>query len=142
MLGKYLTNILFNGLDLKHLYDPHQRQAHKVPQHLHKIHYKTKKESWFHIPNPFKTIKEFTSWGEIKFIDEQGNELETHIESYESHQTFPLLKQWEEKEHKYLAYEAAAKMFYPEDDYKNRGKCPIMSFFTSEEMIDAKMNEP
>lgn len=75
-------------------------------------------------------------------MDLEGNELQTHIETFESHEKNPFLKHWEEKQQKYLAYEAAAKMFYPTDDYESRGKCPIMSLLTNESQIDAKMEEP
>lgn len=68
--------------------------------------------------------------------------METHIETFESQEKNPILKKLEEKTQKYLAYEAAAKMFYPQADYEARGKCPIMSMFTDEAMIDAKMEEP
>ena len=147
MIGKSLYSTLFSGLvphGHHHASEYRQekhRQEHVIPEHLHKIKYKTKKSTW-HIPHPFKAIKEYTSWGEIKFMDLEGNEMETHIESFESQEKNPFLKHWEVKLQKYLAYEAAAKMFYPTDQYESKGKCPIMSLLTSESQIDAKMEEP
>lgn len=52
------------------------------------------------------------------------------------------MKWYEEKTSKYITYEAAAKKFMLDEDYENKGKCPIMSFLTTESQVDSKVNEP
>lgn len=77
-------------------------------------------------------------------MDDNGVEINVkkELETPKSKQTNHWLKWYEEKTHKYIAYEAAAKKFMQEDDYEAKGKCPIMSFLTTESQVDAKMNEP
>ena len=153
MLNKGMYSAIFAGLGghehhhhhaIERTFEQEQQPHHVVPEHLHKLQYKIEKNHWQlpSFPNPFKIIKEYTSWGNIKFIDESGNEMDTHYESFNSDESNPLFKWYEEKTHKYIAYEAAAKQFYLEDDYAAKGKCPIMSLLTSESQIDAKMAEP
>ena len=60
-------------------------------------------------PNPWKEIKKYTKWGQITFIDEQGAELDAHLEYKKSDETNPIFKWYEEKTSKYIAYEASAK---------------------------------
>ena len=147
MINKSLYGALFTGLNQQGLHDQHHamenhqhhrhhheqhlEKHHEWPEHLHKLKFKKTKSHW-NAPSPFKVIKDYISWGEITFIDEEGKEIQTHIESFESQEKNPILKKYEEKTQKYLAYEAAAKMFYPTEDYESRGKCPIMSLLTSE----------
>jgi palmitoyl-protein thioesterase len=97
--------------------------------------------SWT-FPNPFEGWKEYAHWGRITFVDSNGAPVETAIESTQSNETNPVFKWYEEKTQKYIAYEAAAKKFMPEDDYANKGKCPVMSLLTSESQVDAKAEEP
>jgi hypothetical protein len=147
MLSKSLYGALFAGMHNQHHH--HQQSAaveqhHEVPSHLHKIKFKKEKHHWSfpNLPNPFKAMKNYSSWGQIRFIDEDGDEMNTHIEAYQSQESNHLLKWYEEKTMKYIAYEAAAKKFYLEDDYAAKGKCPIMSLLTSESQVESKMEEP
>jgi len=100
-----------------------------------------KKSSGWHFPNPFEGLKQYARWGRIEFIDEEGTTVDLKFGQEESDETNMIFKWYEEKTQKYLAYEAAAKKFLPEDDYNKKGKCPIMSLLTSESQVDAKMNE-
>ena len=88
-----------------------------------------------------RELKEYARWGRIEFIDSKGETIETQIESKKSKESNPLLKWYEEKTSRYIAYEAAAKKFLPEEDLDARGKCSIMSFLTTESQIEAKINE-
>ena len=107
------------------------QSIHKVPEHNHSF-----EQNFWHLPslpNPLKMVKELASWGTVKLIDESGNELDTSFGHYESQETNPLFKWFEEKTMKYIAYEAAKKKFYLQDDYSSRRKCSVMSLFTSEQ---------
>ena len=88
-------------------------------------------------------MREYSRWGRIEWVDEQGKEIDVkHETEIKSNQSNHWLKWYEEKTGKYIAYEAAAKKFMLEEDYEKKGKCPIMSFLTSESEVDAKINEP
>ena len=142
MLNKSLCASIFAGLNNHHHEHHGVNQHHHVPEHLHPINFKHEHHKSWEFPNPFKSWKQYASWGQITFIDQDGAEIPTHYENFHSTESNPLFKWYEEKTEKYIAYEAAAKQFYQDDYYNSRGKCPIMSTLTSESQIDAKINEP
>ena len=136
---------MFNVTEHKH----HKQQKSFNPFAAFTSHHK--KNSTHHsdykcpISEAVKKWHNYSKWGRLSFVDENGLEIDTHKEFYntkKSTETNHWLKWYEEKTDKYLTYEAAAKKFMLEEEYENRGKCPIMSFLTSESQIDAKMNEP
>jgi hypothetical protein len=117
------------NLDFLHLFD-------------HKKTTETKQKSGWHFPCPFEAFKNYAKWGRLEFIDENGATVDASYDEVKSNESNFIFKWYEEKTAKYIAAKAAAKKFLPEDDYKNKGKCPIMSLLTSESDVDAKMEEP
>lgn len=49
------------------------------------------------------------SWGNMRFVDEQGIEIDLDIDSYKSKESNQFLKWYDENTYKYITYEAAAK---------------------------------
>jgi hypothetical protein len=94
------------------------------------------------LPCPWATWKKYSEWGKIKWVHKSnGKEMHLDHDYKKSNETNRIFKWYEEKTDRYISYEANAKKFMLEDDYKNHGKCPIMSFLTTESQVEAKMNE-
>lgn len=69
MISKSLIGSLLGGFGNHHHgkhaseYRQEHQQEHVIPEHLHKIKYKHLKKREWHLPHPFKFLKDYASWG-------------------------------------------------------------------------------